>query len=74
MAILQFAFGSDAENAYLPHNHEANCVVYPGTHDNDTTLGWYQALPITSANHVRRYFRVSGERPAGTSFARRINL
>ncbi len=44
MKILQFAFDGNADNVYLPHNHETNCVVYTGTHDNDTTLGWYQAL------------------------------
>ena len=40
MAVLQFAFGGDADNAYLPHNYTRNSVVYSGTHDNDTTLGW----------------------------------
>jgi 4-alpha-glucanotransferase len=44
MKILQFAFGGDDSNPYLPHNIEANSVVYTGTHDNDTTLGWYQQL------------------------------
>ena len=43
MAVLQFAFGGKADNLYLPHNQRANSVVYPGTHDNDTTLGWYAA-------------------------------
>jgi 4-alpha-glucanotransferase len=42
MNILQFAFGSDAGNPYLPHNLRANSVIYTGTHDNDTTVGWYQ--------------------------------
>ena len=41
MAVLQFAFGGDAKNPYLPHNLTRNRVIYPGTHDNDTTLGWY---------------------------------
>lgn len=41
MKILQFAFDSGPTNPYLPHNHVKNCVVYTGTHDNDTTLGWY---------------------------------
>jgi len=61
MAILQFAFGGDAKNLYLPHNHSANSVVYPGTHDNDTTLGWYATTDEKSRDHVRRYFRVSGQ-------------
>ncbi len=42
MKILQFAFDSDARNPYLPHNCVPNSVVYTGTHDNDTTLGWYE--------------------------------
>ncbi|GJU32874.1 4-alpha-glucanotransferase, chloroplastic/amyloplastic, partial [Tanacetum coccineum] len=40
MAVLQFGFGSDAENPHLPHNHEQNQVVYTGTHDNDTVLNY----------------------------------
>ncbi|MDZ7316577.1 MAG: 4-alpha-glucanotransferase [candidate division KSB1 bacterium] len=43
MKVLQFAFGGDLEsNPYLPHNYPENCVVYTGTHDNNTTLGWYR--------------------------------
>ncbi|HLF17999.1 MAG TPA: 4-alpha-glucanotransferase [Candidatus Omnitrophota bacterium] len=43
MKVLQFAFGSDAYNPYLPHNyHNPNCVVYTGTHDNNTTVGWFK--------------------------------
>ena len=60
MAVLQFAWGSDAGNGYLPHNVTANAVIYPGTHDNDTTLGWYQGATETERNYVRRYLRVSG--------------
>ena len=41
MKILQFAFGSDAGNAYLPFNVNRNSVIYTGTHDNNTTVGWY---------------------------------
>jgi 4-alpha-glucanotransferase len=60
MAVLQFAWGSDAENAYLPHNLVPNSVIYPGTHDNDTTLGWYQAAREVERDYVRRYLRVPG--------------
>jgi 4-alpha-glucanotransferase len=42
MKILQFAFSSDEESSYLPHNHIKNCVVYTGTHDNDTIKGWFE--------------------------------
>lgn len=44
MLILQFAFDSGPENPYLPHNHTEDSVVYTGTHDNDTTVGWYHSL------------------------------
>ncbi len=69
MAILQFAFGGDATNLYLPHNQRANCVVYPGTHDNDTTLGWYAAAPEKARDQLRRYLRVDGCE-AGWDFVR----
>ena len=45
MKVLQFAFDADGRHPYLPHNHVPNCCVYTGTHDNDTALGWWQALP-----------------------------
>jgi len=44
MRILQFAFSSDARNHDLPHNYHSNVVVYSGTHDNDTTVGWFQSV------------------------------
>ena len=43
MRILQFAFGGDAKNHDLPHNYIKNCVAYTGTHDNDTTIGWWNS-------------------------------
>ena len=61
MAVLQFAFGGGADNLYLPHNHRANTIVYPGTHDNDTTLGWYAAADEKTRDHVRRYLRIGGQ-------------
>ncbi len=44
MKVLQFAFDSREESDYLPHNYERNCVVYTGTHDNDTIRGWYECI------------------------------
>lgn len=44
MKVLQFAFDSREESDYLPHNYQKNCVVYTGTHDNDTIRGWYEVL------------------------------
>jgi 4-alpha-glucanotransferase len=60
MAVLQFAFGDTAENLYLPHNGLPNSVVYSGTHDNDTSLGWYASAGDKARNHARRYLRVTG--------------
>jgi len=45
MKVLQFAFDSREDSDYLPHNYDQNCVVYTGTHDNDTTSGWYEKRP-----------------------------
>lgn len=61
MAVLQFAFGGEADNAYLPHNYDRNSVAYSGTHDNDTTCGWYSQLDEATQDHIRRYLGVSGE-------------
>jgi 4-alpha-glucanotransferase len=43
MKILQFAFQNDPADPFLPHNYPRNCVAYTGTHDNDTTVGWYRS-------------------------------
>ena len=61
MAVLQFAFGDNDRNPYLPHNQIQNQVVFTGTHDNDTTLGWYQNASEHERDHVRRYLSVSGD-------------
>ena len=45
MVVLQFGLGGDPTNPHLPENHEEHSVVYTGTHDNDTTLGWWESLP-----------------------------
>lgn len=55
MKILQFAFGGGDDNPYLPKNHEALSVVYTGTHDNDTTLGWYESLDDADREKVDEY-------------------
>lgn len=57
MKILQFAFGGDDTNPYLPENIEENSVVYTGTHDNDTTLGWYNAIDDTVKQHFHAYLQ-----------------
>ncbi len=55
MLILQFAFGDDARNPYLPHNYSANNVVYTGTHDNNTTVGWFAELDEPARERIRAY-------------------
>jgi 4-alpha-glucanotransferase len=60
MKVLQFAFDENADNEYLPHNYRHNCVVYTGTHDNDTTLGWYRRESETVQDQVRRYLGRDG--------------
>lgn len=57
MKILQFAFSGQEDNPYLPHHIEANSVVYTGTHDNDTSLGWYQSLGEQERENFHAYLR-----------------
>ncbi len=56
MKILQFAFGGEASNPYLPHQHCQDSVAYTGTHDNNTTLGWFETLDDSTRRHVYQYF------------------
>jgi len=56
MKILQFAFDSDGSNPYLPHNHTRDTIIYTGTHDNNTTLGWYKELSEHTIERIRQYF------------------
>ena len=70
MKILQFAFDGNADNPYLPHQHISNSVVYTGTHDNDTTVGWYETLDENTQDHIMEYFSYPAERmpwPMGKS-------
>jgi 4-alpha-glucanotransferase len=56
MRVLQFAFGSDAANVHLPHNYKRDVTVYTGTHDNDTTAGWFASLSESETNQTERDF------------------
>lgn len=56
MKILQFAFDSDSKNPYLPHHHERLSVVYTGTHDNNTTCGWFNGLDEAQQQRIFDYF------------------
>ncbi|MEX6779695.1 4-alpha-glucanotransferase [Limnospira fusiformis] len=55
MKILMFAFGEDSRHPYLPHNYTRNSIVYTGTHDNDTTVGWWQTMSPEIRQHVAGY-------------------
>lgn len=70
MKILQFAFDSREESDYLPHNYPANCVVYTGTHDNDTTLGWYQSLNRRDKAFAKRYLNIKSDKDVQWVFIR----
>ena len=57
MKILQFAFGGGDSNPYLPQHIDENSVVYTGTHDNNTTLGWWQQLDEHTQHHAKSYVK-----------------
>jgi 4-alpha-glucanotransferase len=81
MRILQFAFGGAVEKRFLPHTFDRNCVAYTGTHDNDTTRGWYESLtpvekagfhryaPEAAADPVRALIRLAWASVAGLAVA-----
>ncbi len=60
MCILQFAFGGDPKDRFLPHNYIPNSVVYTGTHDNDTTLGWFNAISNQEREYCLKYLDRDG--------------
>ena len=60
MAVLQFAFEDDPDNVYLPHNYAPDTVVYTGTHDNQTTVGWFQSRGERERTAVQRYLGRDG--------------
>lgn len=59
MKVLQFAFDSREDNDYLPHNYEKNCVVYTGTHDNNTILGWFDEASEAEIKEAVEYMRLT---------------
>ena len=61
MVVLQFAFDGDASNPHLPHHHARDDVVYTGTHDNDTTLGWFAGAPAATRERLLDYLGQPGE-------------
>lgn len=61
MRILQFAFGEDDRNYFLPHHYIVNAVAYTGTHDNDTCVGWWQNATEHERNFARTYLHTEGD-------------
>ena len=61
MKVLQFAFDSREDSDYLPHNYDKNCVVYTGTHDNDTLIGWFETAPEDDIKMAKEYIRYTPE-------------
>ena len=70
MKILQFAFDSREESDYLPHNYVSNSIAYTGTHDNDTTLGWYDKLNRRDKAFARKYLNIRSRRDIPWAFIR----
>ena len=61
MKVLQFAFDSREDSDYLPHNYDHHCVVYTGTHDNDTVLGWAETAAPADVAFARRYLHMADD-------------
>ncbi|MBQ5591158.1 MAG: 4-alpha-glucanotransferase, partial [Clostridia bacterium] len=61
MKVLQFAFDSREESDYLPHNYTKNCVVYTGTHDNDTVIGWQKTTKRADVKFAKKYMNCRKE-------------
>ena len=68
MKVLQFAFDPENESSYLPHNIDKNCVVYTGTHDNDTAIGYMKSAPDMEIKFVREYLRISEDESFNWAF------
>ena len=64
MKVLQFAFEGDPDNAYLPHNYPTNAIVYTGTHDNDTTRGWFTTADRKQRKFIKQYADIHSSRTA----------
>lgn len=63
MKVLEFAFDSGEENDYLPHKYTENCVVYTGTHDNDTLMGWVETAKPEDVSYARSYCQMPEDEP-----------
>lgn len=73
MKVLQFAFDTRDESDYLPHNYTTNCVVYTGTHDNDTFVGWFEKTgPREDVQYCKEYLSLNNEEGYNWGFIRGV--
>lgn len=70
MKVLQFAFDSREESDYLPHNYHSNCIAYTGTHDNDTTRGWFKTALPDDVALAKEYLNIHNEKEECWCFIR----
>ncbi|HHB79645.1 MAG TPA: 4-alpha-glucanotransferase [Saprospiraceae bacterium] len=70
MKILEFAFDSKEESNYLPHTYDKNCIVYTGTHDNDTVMGWFEHTPEADVKKAKEYLRLTKKEGYNWGFIR----
>lgn len=70
MKILQFAFDPREESDYLPHNYTANSIVYTGTHDNDTTVSWFEQLSRQDRAFAKKYLNIRSNKEIHWEFIR----
>ncbi len=70
MKVLEFAFDTREESDYLPHNYEKNCIVYTGTHDNDTVMGWFENTQKSDTDFAKRYLKLNKKEGYNWGFIR----
>lgn len=70
MKVLEFAFDTREESDYLPHNYEKNCIVYTGTHDNDTVMGWFESAKKSDTEFAKRYLKLNKKEGYNWGFIR----
>lgn len=70
MKVLEFAFDAREESDYLPHNYDKNCVVYTGTHDNDTVMGWIENADKNDVDFAVKYLKLNEEEGCNWGFIR----
>lgn len=70
MKVLEFAFDAREQSDYLPHNYDKNCIVYTGTHDNETVMGWMENTKKEDVDFAKKYFKLDEEEGYNWGFIR----